>query len=376
MILSIGGTFAVHNTSNVDAIRMLAKERADIHVILDEQSVKNGQLSDRVRDALFELRAEITSVVERAETAERERDESASKFKMIRFALNEAGYIIGNTSIVGVVQGIIKEAANVRRILRESGQMDAHPSDDVLDIVERLAQEQKRQSDAEKELADILREMRRITGTVEIDDIDRGGQTAEAYAANPQGINAEHRAMLRVLEDGHRERTAVYDALYRNGLRTSPKLAIDNYDAHDIVSHIAKEFAKIKSLLEQGGQELDGNEIASAVELLVREHLFGTEPKNSEDDEQDAPIQAESPLTTCWCAGPRLDIRVSLPLLRGLTTIIAEPMNGGPPSILTRRHRIIRMYRAILVLASTHGVFLDEHDHEDLNEDGPIFDKT
>jgi hypothetical protein len=139
VILSISGTFAVHKTSNVDAIQMLAKERADIHAILDEQSIKKGQLPERVRDALFELRTEITNVVKRAETAERQLDEAASEFNLIRFSLNEAGYIIGNTSVADMVRSIINEAAFVRRILRENGHLDAHPLDDVLDVVERLA---------------------------------------------------------------------------------------------------------------------------------------------------------------------------------------------------------------------------------------------
>lgn len=83
------------------------------------------------------------------ESARKENDEA---MRLIRFALNEAGHVIGKTPIVDMVRSSINENANIRRVLRDSGQMDVHPKDDVLDIIERLANGDAKER---KQLSDI-----------------------------------------------------------------------------------------------------------------------------------------------------------------------------------------------------------------------------
>jgi hypothetical protein len=165
------------------------------------------------------------------------------------------------------------------------------------------------------------------------------------------------------------------DAIRSVVLSIGGTFAAHNTPNVDVIQMLAKEHTELADIRKRVHADAEPGDVAKRVQELV-ENARTEELDNGEDSgEQGVSMQTESPFTTCWCAGPRLDIRVSLPLLRGLTAIIAEPMRGGHPSILVRRQRIIRMYRAILVLASTHGVLLDEHANDDLTEDGPVFDR-
>ena len=361
-----------------------ASDLAEIRMVLDEKSSKEGTLVELVRNALFELRTEITSVVERAEMAERKLDEAATIIKLIRFALNEAGYIVGKTPIAGMVQGIINEAANVRRILRESGQLDISPEeDDVLTIVERLACAPKRQSDAEKERADSLAAaVREIANT--LGDVHKHLDAIGVEQLNGK-IETRMQAVTHLIDSKDATVTALYQSIRSAvgpvDVTNADREAVTEEDAAngpDAREYYAERHALLRKVQENAGgvknlSELRDRQVAVRnqyeLELSEIRNILSMATYHVDTHAElmdvirslvgdDAPetVQEEQVESIIWPPFSSRETRVSIPLLGKLAEMIGQPHEDAPPDMTMRQNRIIRMARAVQVMAASHGI--------------------
>jgi hypothetical protein len=241
--------------------------------------------------------------------------------------------------------------------------------DSPIERIQSLMRLIESKSTESTDISTIYHNIRSIVGPVDVTDVDREAVTEEDAANGPDAREyyAERWALLRTM----RERDGKYHNLRILLERHHIDIVSDFANSMRILETILQELKDVRAILREGGQGLDKNGIVATVERIMHENLFDSDEPSNELH----PTQQEAvPLNLCWMGGRSTDIHISLPLLRGLTAIIAEPMRGGSPSILTRRQRIIRMYHALLALAATHGVLLDEHANDDLSEDGPVFD--